>query len=607
MYKKIFVRNFTLLFLVFTFLVTPCSTIIAYSTTTASTYLQNHANNPWSTIALSITNPETVNSDYLKNISTSSALDLEAPILAITSLNKDPRNFGSVDYVAKLKTFYTSGQIGDVTILNDDIFGILALISSGESASDSVITDSKNFILDHQNTDGGWGFTPSSSSDSNTTASAIVALVATGMTQSNLQISNALNYLKISQNLDGGFTYDPLSSYGTDSDSSSTSWVLWALNALSINPSTWNKGDYTPVTYLESNQSPTGFFRYQSESTEDSFSAVTTAYAVIALSGKTLPTKIFTPNSSAQLFNFRIEGSTESICFGKTFGPSALDIVKNAAIQCGFTYSIQQLSFGPYLKQINSDSASGQTGWMYLVNNISPDVGASDYALKETDEVLWYFGDFGWSPTRLILDSEVVSSGQTSQATVQYFNNGQWTNLSAAIVSVGTANFDTNTLGIASLSNSDGYYKVTASKNGYVRSNQILLQIGQPSSSSLLLTANISGAQVEGTSTQPSTISFTINPGNLDFGTITKGASSSKQVTINNNGTVSLHIESIISGDSYFKDNLTINNQSWQNFNVDIGSKLSENATVKLSVPANFNGSLGQKNGELIFWATANN
>ena len=126
------------------------------------------------------------------------------------------------------------------------------------------------------------------------------------------------------QNQDGGFTYDPTSSFGTASDSSSTAWVVWALNSLKIDPTSWNKAENNPISYLESNQSSAGFFKYQAGSPEDTFSAVTTAYAVIALAGKTLPVKL--SSSPAQTFAFRIEGKNETVCEGRAFGPTALDI-----------------------------------------------------------------------------------------------------------------------------------------------------------------------------------------------------------------------------------------------------------------------------------------
>jgi hypothetical protein len=586
-------------------LFSPLALSAAYSSSTALSYLQSHANNPWVTMALAASGSQNIPSDYLKTINGTTALEYEAPILAISALNKDAKNFGSADYIAKLESFHTQNQIGDPTTLNDDAFGILALVSAGQPATDVAIANTKNFLLAHQNSDGGWGFSVGGNSDSNSTASVVVALVAAGIPSSHNSIQQALVYFKTTQNDDGGITYDPKSQYGTASDSSSTAWVIWALNALKIDPASWSKGSNNLITFLESNQTQDGYFQYQSGSGEDSFSAVTTAYAVIALLGKTLPVHVFNPNTVTQTFNFRIEGSAETVCTGQAAGPTALDIIKNASAQCGFTYSIQNTAYGPYLNQINNDTASGQTGWLYLVDNISPDVGATDYQLKTGDEVLWYFGEFGWLPTRISLQDAKISTGQSTQATVEDFSNGSWLPLSGATVTVGTRTFTTDSAGHAGITNQDGYYKVIASKSGYIRSSQVLLQIGQPSTAAVSLSANITAGDVQGTSTQ-TTISFIVTPSNLDFGTINPGSSSSKQLSISNNGTSALHIESAVSGDDIFINGLLINNAPWQTFKGDLGSGQSQNNSLKLNVPLSYTGGGGQKNAQIIFWATSN-
>jgi prenyltransferase beta subunit len=586
-------------------ILSPLEATSAYDSTAALTYLQNHANSPWSTMALSLLNASSIPSDYLKTINSNNAIDLEAPILAIAALNQDPRNFGSTDYVAKLESFHSSGQIGDQTALNDDIFGILALVAAGQPLTDATITDAKNFLLQHQNSDGGWGFATGSGSDSNTTAAAIVALAAVNLSSSDTHIQNALTYLKTAQNSDGGFTYDPKSSYGTASDSSSTAWVLWALDALNIDQSTFSQGSLTPKNFLESNQTPSGYFKFQNDSSEDSFSAITTAYAVIALLGKTLPVHIYSAGSSqSQTFVFRIEGSQSTICSGQTAGPTALDIVKNASLQCGFTYHIQSTSFGPYLDQINSDAAAGQIGWLYLVNDVAPDIGAGDYQLKPSDQVLWYFGDFSWQPLRLSLAQTQIDSGQSAQATTEAFQNGSWAPLAGATITAGLSSFTTDASGHANIAGADGYYKVAAAKTDYVRSNEVLLQIGQPNSSAVSLSATISGGQTQGTSTPISTIAFSVNPSSLDFGDLSPGTNSSKQITLNNAGTTGLHIESSVSGNNLFSDNLKINNLSWQAFATDLDGGQNQNANLTLAVPQTYSNS-GQKSGQLIFWVSA--
>jgi len=258
----------------------------------AAAYLQGHTQNPWVTMALSALG-EAPDVSYLRSAHGSTAVELEAPILALAAAGESPYTYPENDLVAALKSFYAGGQIGDPALLNDDIFGILALVSAGVSEEDPVVAGAKEFVLTRQNTDGGWPYAAGGTSDTNTTAAAIMALVASGDAQGSEPIQNALAYLRVAQNTDGGFPYDPQSSWGTASDASSDAWVLMALTAASVDQSSFAASSTTKEHLLSlqiaTTTPSTGYFEYQQGSGEDSFTPVTTAYAVLALLGKTLP------------------------------------------------------------------------------------------------------------------------------------------------------------------------------------------------------------------------------------------------------------------------------------------------------------------------------
>jgi len=258
----------------------------------AAAYLQGHTQNPWVTMALSALG-EAPDVSYLRSAHGSTAVELEAPILALAAAGESPYTYPENDLVAALKSFYAGGQIGDPALLNDDIFGILALVSAGVSEEDPVVAGAKEFVLTRQNTDGGWPYAAGGTSDTNTTAAAIMALVASGDAQGSEPIQNALAYLRVAQNTDGGFPYDPQSSWGTASDASSDAWVLMALTAASVDQSSFAASSTTKEHLLSlqiaTTTPPTGYFEYQQGSGEDPFTPVTTAYAVLALLGKTLP------------------------------------------------------------------------------------------------------------------------------------------------------------------------------------------------------------------------------------------------------------------------------------------------------------------------------
>lgn len=591
----------------------PLPTFAAYNKTSAQNYLRTHSNNPWSVMGL-VALGQTPNVDFLKTFSGSSAIDYAAPILALTAAGQNPKTFAADDLVAKLKTYYQQNQIGDPATVNDDIFGLLALVSAGESTSSQIVTDAKNFILNNQNVNGGWGFAVSGGTDSNITAAAIMALKTAGVSSADEKITKAINYLKTAQNDDGGFTYDPGAAAGSrPSDSSSTAWVLWALNALGIDESLWIKNGNKPSDYLISTQHENGYFEWQAGSGENAFSAVNTAYAVIALEGKTLPLNSL-EKSEKSLFPFRIEGSQETICEGRASGPSALDIVKNASALCGFSYHIKNTSFGPYLDKINNDEAAGATGWMYWVNPssspdpgfISPSIGAAEYRLNPDDEVLWAFGNFDIKPLNLSLDKTEISASSTAMASVTVEEVGTSSvPVNEADVILGVAQFKTAADGKAALSGPEGFYRIFAQKQGFVRSNKVLLKIGAPASALVNLSVNVLTGQVAGTTTNPSTLNFTVEPDSLDFGSLAAGQSSSRTLKLKNTGLADLKFQSEVTQDHLFRDNLKIDGKLWRQFKKDVTAQTNVEVQASITIPAGTPG--GQQTGKLILWASPQN
>lgn len=489
-------------------------------------YLKTKSPSPWITMAL-VAAGEIPDVDYLKSTAGAKATDYEAPILALTAAGKDPRTFPNENLVQKLKSFYVSGQIGDASILNDDIFGILALVSAGEAVNDAVVEGAKNFVLQNQNADGGWSFAIGSSSDTNMTAMAIMALLETGLPKTDPAIAKAIGYLKSAQNSDGGFPYDPQSPWGTASDASSDAWVIAAINKLGEESEDWAKNGHNPKEHLLTLQDSAGFFHYQEGTGEDSFSPVTTSYAAVGLTGKYYPVaKISGP--IIPKVSFKIEGQSAVICEGDIAAPNPLELVKSASFVCGFTYNIQDTSFGPYLDQIGNDKAEGTNGWLYAVNFVLPSVGAADYELHEGDWVLWHYGAFDWQPinTKIDLSAKVIGSGGGSG------NNPN------------------------------------------------------PGGNTAALNVSIPGSG-----------------GSLDFGDVTPGASKTKTVNLTNQGSVTLYVESAMTGDDFFRNYIQINSAPWRSFNTNLSVAESENEEIKLELPASY-ADLGSKSGALIFWGT---
>ncbi len=508
-------------------------------------YLEQKPLSPWSIMALSSAG-ETPSLDSLKTVAGEKAIDLEAPILALTASGKDPRVFGSENLITRLKTFYDGTQLGEATILNDDIFGLLALIASGEPTGDTMVDGVRQFIVSKQNSDGGFGFAVGGGSATNPPAAAIMALRASGMASADAVITKALAYLRSAQNDDGGFPYDPKSEWGTSSDASSDAWVMMALSAVGEDTANWQKNGQTPGAHLGTLKQEGGFYLYQIGGAEDTFTPVTTSYALLALSGKTLPTRIITPDTSHQeeqdgkvSFSFRIEGKSALLCAGDGRGVFAIEAVSQAETQCGISHHIVSSSLGEYVDEIADEKASGSSGWMYTVNGTVASVGAGAYRLAEGDSVLWYFGSLGDTPKNTAVPLSVTIPAP------QGGGNG----------------------GGGGGNGAEGETPPDSSVS-------LTVEIGQ------------SGA---------------VNP--LSFGALTRGAVSEKKVSVRNSGEATVTLGTSISGDAVFRRYLRVNEGDWKRFRVLLSAKEATTTALSLSVPVDYEGS-GAKTGTLIFWAT---
>lgn len=559
----------------------------------AVSYLLNHKGNPWVMMALA-SNGTPVTAGDLKLEAAQTALDYSAPILALAAVGQDPRNFNNENYLEKLLGFRNNGQLGDPELINDDIFGLLALSAAGVPASDELIRLEKEYLLKQQGADAGWGYALSAESDSNTTAAAILALLAAGLDKTDPVITGALAFLKSSQNEDGGFAYQPNSPWGSASDSSSTAWALWAINATDSNPIEWARQN-TPTRYLETQQNESGFFSYQTGSLEDSFSSVTTAYALIALNGKFLPIARIAP--STQGVDFRIEGSAQMVCSGTSQAANPLEVVVEASGICGFDYVIRNSSFGQYLESVGDDKAVGMEGWMYLVNYISPSVGAADYALKQGDQLVWFFGEYDLRPMRISL--EKTQSSVT--ALVEQLEENFWVPSGKAEIIAGSIKGYTDEYGKAVLTLNDGVYQVWAEKPGSVRSSRVRLVVGSggTASSSVELKARLVSGQVEGLS-----LGILVSPSIVDFGNLRQGESRSQSVTIENIGDAIAQVTAEVTGDEMFKNNMRIGSSAWNSYKVSLGQGRTISEKLNIDLPPGYSASTGAKAGGITFWAT---
>ncbi len=247
----------------------------------------------WAAIALAVNgidaatvkNPSVSLKDFLLSDyppDTASATDWENRILAIVAMGGDPVNFGGINYLEKLEGFSNNQQLGETYLLNDDIFGLLALIATGDASNQQIKQDVLDFIITHQAVNGGFSWSPDTTClycdpSVDMTAAAIQALQAakdTGLIHSGLDnaLIQAKDYLLLNQSLDGGFGY-----FGS-SDADSTSWAVMAFNVTGMGDSTQSAN---AKNWLTTSQNPDGGFPTWSGS-----DTTTTSHSLIALSGQ---------------------------------------------------------------------------------------------------------------------------------------------------------------------------------------------------------------------------------------------------------------------------------------------------------------------------------
>jgi len=199
------------------------------------------------------------------------AYALERGILAVVALGKNPRSFGGVDLVKRLRAKIASnGRIGKYA--NSTYWGVLAL----KAARSSIPVKSLNFIRSRQRANGGYAYSSAAAPDSNDTAAAVMALRAGGIPCSWRAVDKAYDFMKSLQRSDGGYALGGTSG----SDSQSTGWVMQARIKCGL-------GNTRALAYLRARQRPSGLFEYRAGLVQTP--VWVTAQVVPAIRGRAYP------------------------------------------------------------------------------------------------------------------------------------------------------------------------------------------------------------------------------------------------------------------------------------------------------------------------------
>ncbi len=554
--------------------------------------------------------------------SASSATDYARMILAIVAADEDPRDFGRKDFVELLKANYSGRQIGDASLLNDDFWGVMALISAGESPSSRVVANCVAFIKDNQNGDGGWSWGVGGDSDVDDTAAAIMALVAAGESLGSDAITNGLAYIKSTQMDNGGFESWGATNADTDS------WGINAIVATGQDPTSagWTENGNTPVDDLLSFQQGDGSFYWQ-DGTPGMSVPKTTGSAIQALLGEPHPVKVLEPEEGMSVY-VRVEGQDSTVWRGDVivsesditvdnsgttyhlWDPTALGALDEASNhEERFPYYVTDEYGGLYVSSINEEEPSGLNGWMYRVDYRSPSVGADQFILGETmpptpphQEVLWYYA--GWTdlPLKISVNKTEVELDEEFIVTVTRYSDDThtWSHCEGATIH-GDQDYATGVNGTATISvDHDVTLHIFAEKDGYIRSDKVTVTVGEgtiqpPSSDEVHLTADILPA-----------VSIEVSPGSIAFsGTLGPGdISDEHKITINNVGAWEVKITTEVEeeSDDLFVKGVRLDGKLWSSFQAIIGREDLETTYASLHVPGDYTG-VGPKTGNLIFWA----
>ncbi len=199
-----------------------------------------------------------------------SVTDYERRAMALEALGVDPQDVGGANLIAHIAGVFDGTQVGDPSLVNDDLFALLPLLHAGYQADDPLIEGIAASVMRSQGADGSWA------SSTDLTAAAVQALAplsgAPGVASA---LSAARRYLVSQEGSDGCF-----------GNVYATSWATQAIVALGELPRAWETpSGGAPESCLESLQQPDGAFATSTDGIDSQVWA--TEEAIPALAGKT--------------------------------------------------------------------------------------------------------------------------------------------------------------------------------------------------------------------------------------------------------------------------------------------------------------------------------
>ena len=179
---------------------------------------------------------------------------------------------------------YTTNTSGDLTVndVNTTTWALLALMCTTRNTSWEVVVETRSWLIDAQNADGGWGINSGVGSSVDQTAATIQALVAGGAGTS-AAVDAGMTWLRARQlSSTGGFPYVATN---TTPNAESTSWAVQAGIAAGSGGADWVAN---AKAYLKARQRADGSFTHAKGATGRA-SLMTSTQVAIALGNKAFP------------------------------------------------------------------------------------------------------------------------------------------------------------------------------------------------------------------------------------------------------------------------------------------------------------------------------
>jgi hypothetical protein len=298
--------------------------------------------------------------------------------------------------VARIAELFDGSQIGEAGLLNDDIFGVLALHQAG--APQPLLSEIVDHLRTRQLADGGWSWnaSPGATADIDMTGSAVAAFCAAGVGLDDPDLQQALALLHASQDpATGGFVAPPPFGIGVNTDT--TAWVLSGLVQCGIDPQgpAWTTAlGKTAFDYLISMQKPDGHFAWTDEYDGGAFETYSSVRPLMGVAfSSPAPARLDGSSPAVRPAAAVADGTTVPITLVIDHGPAADDVrmcrvdvaagsslgqvlgdAETASVPTGCVarFAAQSDGGGTSVGALNGVTANGRYGWGAGVDGAAP-------------------------------------------------------------------------------------------------------------------------------------------------------------------------------------------------------------------------------------------